>query len=160
MKGFRTVKLMTSLAWLCLAAMLSSCAQQSSGRPKTGAELEQALSGKSPKEKAEFIFEDYNCKGCHTLSKEGKFGFTSWGSQLRQQSEGCVALLTAMNVMIHVPEVERTPDEQRKYAHFQEYGCAFCHQVTPGRMGLTEIGAKLDSFHLSCPEVQQILNQH
>ena len=159
MKGFRTVKLIATLAWVCLVAVLFSCSQQSSRRPKTEAELEQALSGKGPKEMAEFVFADYNCNSCHTLGKEGKFGFTSRGSQLRQQSEGCVALLTAMNVMIHVPEGERTPDEQRKYAHFQDYGCAFCHQVTPGRMGLTGIGAKLDAFHLSCPQVQQLLSQ-
>ncbi len=145
-----------ALACACLIVTISSCHKQSS-RSTTLAEF--AATGKSPHEMAEFVFGNYKCSSCHTLSKEGKFGFTSWGAQLRQQSEGCVALLTAMNVMIHVPEEQRTSEERRKYAHFQEYGCAVCHQVTPGKMGLSETGEKLASLHLSCPEVQQILNQ-
>ena len=152
----RKIKLIV-LACACLiVSTASSCSRQAS-QPKTLAEF--VATGKSPHETAQFVFENYECKSCHTLSKEGKFGFTSWGSQLRQQSEGCVALLTAMNVMIHVPETDWTSEERRKHAHFQEYGCTVCHQVTPGKMGLTETGEKLASLHLSCVEVQQILNQ-
>jgi len=156
MEKLRTGKLIV-LACACLIiATASSCSRKAS-RAQTLAEF--AATGKSPHETAQFVFENYECKSCHTLSKEGKFGFTSWGSQLRQQSEGCVALLTAMNVMIHVPETDWTSEERRKHAHFQEYGCTVCHQVTPGKMGLTETGEKLASLHLSCVEVQQILNQ-
>jgi cytochrome c2 len=141
------------LVCLCLAVTVVGCSRQ----PTTLAEF--VTSDKSPQETAEFVFANNKCNDCHTLGKEGKFGFTSWGAQLRQQSEGCVALLTAMNVMTNVPEQQRTSDEQRKFAHFQDYGCAVCHKVTPGKMGLTETGTKLASLHLSCPEVQSILTQ-
>jgi len=151
-----TIKLIVFACACLIVATVIACHKQAT-QPKTLSEF--AAAGKSPHEMAEFVFENYKCEGCHTLSKEGKFGFTSWGGQLRQQSEGCVALLTAMNVMIHEPETDWTSEEQRKHAHFQEYGCAVCHQVTPGKMGLTETGGQLASLHLSCPEVQQILNQ-
>lgn len=146
------------LACLCLIATLQSCSKPAS-QPPTEAELEKYVADKTPHQVAKFVFENYGCNSCHLPGKDGKFGFTERGKQLRKQFEGCVALLTAMNVMIHVPEAQWTAEERLRHAHFQEYGCAFCHQVTPGRMGLTKTGIKLASLHASCSEVQQILSK-
>jgi cytochrome c2 len=120
---------------------------------------EQAVAGKSPHEVAGYVFATYDCNSCHTLGKEGKFGFTARGEQLRSNSEGCVSLLTSMSVIAHVNESDRTAEQKVKAAHFNEYGCTMCHQVTPGHLGLTETGGKLASLHMSCSEVQRLLNQ-
>jgi len=114
---------------------------------------------KSPQEIAHFVYTNYKCDGCHTLSGEGKFGYTSRGEQLKQQSEGCVSLLTSMSVLAHITESDRKPEQRVKAAHFKDYGCTACHTVEPGHMGLTQIGQKLSSLHMSCSEVQQILNR-
>jgi hypothetical protein len=34
-----------------------------------------------------------------------------------------------------------------------------CHQITPGKMGLTETGSKLSSLHMGCVEVEKLLSQ-
>ncbi len=142
---------------ISLAASLVCCSRQGSPLPKSSSAFDP--SGKSPQELARFVFDNYGCNGCHTLTGQGKFGFTERGNQLRQNFEGCISLLTSMNVLVHVPEAQWTAEERGKHAHFQEYGCMFCHQVSPGRMGLTEMGKKLVSLHLSCGEVQKVLNQ-
>jgi hypothetical protein len=108
---------------------------------------------------AQYVFTTYDCNSCHTLGNEGKFGFTARGEQLRGNSEGCVSLLTSMSVIAHVDEPNRTQEQKVKAAHFNEYGCTMCHQVKPGQLGLTETGGKLASLHMSCSEVQSILNQ-
>lgn len=156
MKQQRKNKSWIALACAFLIASAISCNRQAS-QPKTVAEMVAA--GKSSHELAEFVFETENCKNCHTLGKDGKFGFTSWGAQIRQKSEGCISLLTAMNGMINVPEDQLTSEERIKKAHFKEYGCESCHQITPGKMGLTELGEQLSSLHLGCVEVQSALNQ-
>jgi len=149
--------ILCAFACLSLAANLASCSRHGSQPPKSSSALDP--SGKSPQELAWFVFENHGCNGCHTLTGQGKFGFTERGNQLRQNFEGCISLLTSMNVLVHVPEAQWTAEERHKHAHFQEYGCTFCHQVSPGRMGLTETGKKLVSLHLSCSDVQRVLNQ-
>lgn len=120
---------------------------------------EAALAGMNSHEVANYVFRNYDCNNCHTLSDGGKFGFTGRGQQIRNNSEGCVSLLTSMSVIAHIEEPNRTPEQKEKAAHFNEYGCTMCHQVSPGRLGLTETGGKLTSLHMSCSEVQRILNQ-
>lgn len=160
MKRLKTARL-TLLACICLGAMLVSCSEQPDSTPRalTLAEFEQATSGKSPLEVAKFVFENNNCNSCHKLGKEGRFGFTRRGEQARQQSEGCIAMLTGMMQMVYVSEAERTPGQRQRAARFQEFGCTFCHKVSPGRMGLTDIGKKLASLHMSCSVWQRILNR-
>ncbi len=147
-----------TLACICLTAALVSC---SSPRPSQSQQplAELDLPGKSSREIAEFVFDRYKCNGCHTLGKAGRLGFTERGKQVGKNFEGCSSLLTAMNVIVHVREENRTAEEKRKAAHFQEFGCAVCHQITPGRMGLTEVGSKLASLHMACPDVQRILSE-
>lgn len=149
---------MGALTCICLTAALISCSSpRSSPPPKTLAEFD--TSGKSSQEIAEFVFEHYGCNGCHTLGRAARLGFTERGKEVGKNFEGCISLLTAMNVIVHVREENRTAEEKRKAAHFQEFGCAACHQITPGRMGLTEVGSKLASLHMTCTDVQRILSQ-
>ncbi len=146
------------LVCICLTAALISCTSpRSSTPPKPLAELD--ASGKSPQELAGYVFEHYGCNSCHTLGSAGKLGFTGRGKEVGKNFEGCISLLTAMNVIVHVPEEGRSAEEKRKAAHFQEFGCAACHQITPGKMGLTEVGSKLASLHMACTDVQRILSQ-
>ena len=147
--------------WIALVcglfvATAISCSRQAS-QPTTVAGMIAA--GKSSDELAHFVFENHDCKNCHTLGKDGKFGFNAWGGQIRQKSEGCVALLTAMNGMVNTPEQQLSSEERIKKAHFKEYGCETCHQITPGKMGLTEVGEQLRTAHLGCVEVQDVLNK-
>ena len=153
------IKWIKVIAVACFTGCLiiaAACGKKEPPGPKTLAEYD--TTGKSPQEIAQFVFTNYECGGCHTLS-DGKFGYTERGQQIRNQSEGCVSLLTSMNVIAQVKESDRTPEHKKKAAHFEEYGCAMCHKITPGAMGLTEAGAKLESLHLGCVEVEKILNE-
>ena len=64
-----------------------------------------------------------------------------------------------MNVIAEVKEENRSAEDKRKAARFQEFGCTTCHQITPGKLGLTEVGSKLASLHMACTDVQKILSQ-
>ena len=84
-------------------------------------------------------------------------GFTDRGKQVGKNFEGCVRLLTAMNVIAQVEEKNRTAEDKQRAARFEEYGCSTCHQITPGKLGLTEYGRKLASLHLACTDVERIV---
>jgi len=116
------------------------------------------LASKSPEELTAYIFEHHGCNGCHTLGKDGKLGFTDRGKEVGKNFEGCIRMLTAMNVIAQVKEESRTPEERERAAKFVQFGCTACHQITPGKLGLTTYGAKLKSLHMACTEVQQILS--
>lgn len=113
--------------------------------------------GKTPEQLSAYIFENHGCKNCHTMGKGGKLGFTERGKQVGKNFEGCISLLTSMNVIAQVNEENRTAEEKDKAVRFQDFGCTTCHQITPGKLGLTEYGTKLKSMHLACTEVQQLL---
>jgi hypothetical protein len=164
-----TTKLITVACFLSVVALVScsksveqskvSAPADSKPAPSSRTLDDRAVAGKNPHEVAQYVFTTYDCNSCHTLGNEGKFGFTARGEQLRGNSEGCVSLLTSMSVIAHVDEPNRTQEQKVKAAHFNEYGCTMCHQVKPGQLGLTETGGKLASLHMSCSEVQSILNQ-
>lgn len=168
----RTQRAAKLVAVACFLAVVvfAACSQrqeQSKASPpadtapaKTSRTLdEHAVAGKSTQEVANYVFASYDCNSCHTLGGDGKFGYTARGEQIRGNSEGCVAMLTSMSVIAQVDETNRTPEQKQKAAHFNEYGCTMCHQVTPGHLGLTETGGKLASLHMSCSEVERILTQ-
>jgi cytochrome c2 len=115
------------------------------------------MSGKTPDELAAYVFERHRCNTCHTLGQGGKLGFTDRGKEVSKNFEGCISLLTSMNVIAQVKAANRTAEEKQKAARFQEFGCATCHQITPGKMGLTEYGKKLKSLHMACTDVETIL---
>ena len=143
---------------VALLCVLVSCSQRSDPPPATLAELEQVTAAKSAHEIATFIFDNYGCKNCHTTASGGKFGYTALGEQLRNKSEGCIALLTTVSRVATLPERDRTPEHKEKLAHFSDYGCTACHRISFGSVGLTEVGAKLQTMHLACTDVQKILN--
>ncbi len=117
------------------------------------------MSKMSSDELAHYVFEHHGCNNCHTLGASGKLGFTERGKQVGKGFEGCISLLTSMNVIAQVKSVDRTAEEKQKAARFKEFGCTTCHQITPGKLGLTSYGTKLKSLHLACTDVEKILAQ-
>jgi hypothetical protein len=115
------------------------------------------LSGKTPDELAAYLFEHHGCNSCHTLGQGGKLGFTDRGKEVGKNFDGCISLLTSMNVIAQTKAANRTAEEKQKAARFKEFGCTTCHQIVPGKLGLTEYGKKLKSMHMACTDVEKIL---
>lgn len=113
--------------------------------------------GRSPRELGQYVFDTHGCKDCHTVGKEGKLGFTARGTEKAKGFEGCISTLKAMTVIAKVPESQRSVTQRRRAQRFEEFGCATCHQLTPGQVSLTELGAKLARLHLGCVDVQKVL---
>ena len=139
---------------LCVAG----CSQRPDAPPATLAELENVTEAKSAHEIAMYIFDNYGCKNCHTVASGGKFGYTAMGVQLKNKSEGCISMLTAVNRIATLPEASRTSEHNEKLAHFKDYGCTACHRISFGSVDLTEVGVKLQTMHLACTDVQKVLN--
>jgi cytochrome c2 len=113
--------------------------------------------GKSQRELARYLFDTHGCKDCHTIGEQGKLGFTKKGEQRVEGFEGCISTLKAMSIIAKVPEDQRSATQRRRAERFNEFGCATCHKVSPGKMGLTEVGAKLAHLHLGCVDVEKVL---
>ena len=123
-------------------------------------ELSEAeMSHMSSDELAKYVFEHHGCGSCHTMGSNGKLGYTERGKQVGKGFIGCVSLLTSMNLIAQVEPANRTPDEKAKAVKFREFGCTTCHQIIPGKMGLTSYGTRLKSFHMACTDVERILSQ-
>ena len=136
-------------------ASQSQAQGQSSPAPKSHGGDD--MTGKTPDELAAYVFERHRCNTCHTLGRGGKLGFTDRGKEVGKNFEGCISLLTSMNVIAQVKPANRTAEEKEKAARFQEFGCTTCHKITPGKLGLTEYGVKLKSLHMACTDVEKIL---
>lgn len=91
------------------------------------------------------------------MGSEGRLGFTVKGKQRAQGFEGCISTLKAMSVIVKVPEDQRSATQRRRVQRFEEFGCATCHKLTPGKMALTEVGAKLAHLHLGCVDVEKLI---
>jgi hypothetical protein len=113
--------------------------------------------GKSPRELAQYLFDTHGCKGCHTIGHDGKLGFTQKGEERAKGFEGCISTLKAMSIIAKVPEDQRSATQRRREERFKEFGCATCHKISPAKMGLTEMGAKLAHLHLGCVEVEKLV---
>lgn len=137
---------------LLIGTLLSvdSLAQESSSLDK------MIAAGKNQRELAKYVFDTHGCASCHTLGQNGKLGFTERGKERAKGFEGCISMLTAMNLIAQVPDANRTPDQRHKAARFQEFGCTTCHRITPGKMGLSELGTKLSHLHLGCVDVEKL----
>jgi len=130
-------------------------AQQKQDPKTTIATLDKmSAAGKSQKELAQYVFDNHGCKSCHTAGENGKLGFTARGKQLGNGFEGCIRTLTAMNVIAQVAASQRSADQKKTAQRFDEFGCTLCHQIVPGKMGLTQLGAKLTGMHLGCVDVE------
>jgi hypothetical protein len=137
----------------CLLAAESRGQAQPASSAKSGSEIARMR----PNDLAKTVFETHGCKNCHTLENNGKFGLTERGKEVGKGFEGCIAMLTSMNVIAQVKEENRTAEEKQRAARFREFGCTECHQIVPGKMGLTKEGAQLKSLHLTCPDVEKLL---
>jgi len=161
----RTAAIWLGTASLVLCAVLLFSQSKPSSQPQSSTSAspntltDAQMSKMSSDELAHYVFEHHGCNNCHTLGASGKLGFTERGKQVGKGFEGCISLLTSMNVIAQVKSVDRTAEEKQKAARFQEFGCTTCHQITPGKLGLTSYGTKLKSLHLACTEVEQILAQ-
>jgi cytochrome c551/c552 len=147
-------------AVLAAALVVAPCSQawQRANPKNTATALDKmAAAGKSQREMAQYVFDQHGCTGCHTAGQDGKLGFTEKGKQLSSGFEGCVRSLTAMNLIAQVPENQRSADQKKTAQRFGEFGCTTCHQIIPGKMGLTELGTKLTHLHLGCVEVEKSL---
>ena len=113
--------------------------------------------GKSPRELAEHLFNTHGCKTCHTAGKDGKLGFTKKGEERAQGFVGCISTLKAMTVIARVPVDQRSATQRQRAQRFEEFGCATCHKVSDGKIGLTTVGAKLAHLHLGCVDVEKLL---
>lgn len=119
---------------------------------------DEQMARMSSNELAHYVFEHHGCAGCHTLGANGKLGFTDRGKQVGKGFEGCIALLTSMSSIVQTKENDRNTTQKEKAARFQEFGCTSCHQVTPGKLGLTSYGGKLKSLHMACTDVEKTLS--
>jgi cytochrome c2 len=136
----------------------SAAAQTRPAPQQTGATLDRMIAArKSQQELAQYVFDTHGCKSCHTIGQDGKLGFTAKGKERAQGFEGCIRMLTAMTVIVQVPADKRSPQQRQKAERFQEFGCTACHQLTPGKLGLTEVGAKLAHLHLGCVDVEKFV---
>lgn len=113
--------------------------------------------GKSQRELAQYLFDTHGCKNCHTLGHDGKLGFTQKGQERAQGFVGCISTLKAMSIIAKVPEDKRSATQRLRAQRFEEFGCTACHQVAQGKVGLTEVGAKLAHLHLGCVDVEKLL---
>ena len=164
-----TVTCLVIWAVFSLASMFS----QSTPTSQTTLPLKASSSGSSTKtltdaqmsqmstdDLAKYVFQQHGCKNCHTLGKAGKLGLTERGMEVGKNYEGCVSLLTSMNLIAQLKDGKRSSADKKTAARFQEFGCTTCHQiVTSGRMGLTSYGAKLKSMHMACTDVEKLLSQ-
>ena len=158
------------LARLSLGCALVICSSPQSLRTNASPGSAQPASSKkelsaaemshmSPNDLAKYIFEHHGCGSCHTMGANGKLGYTERGKQVSKGFLGCVNLLTSMNLIAQVEPANRTPDEKEKAVKFREFGCTTCHQIVPGKLGLTNYGTRLKSFHMACTDVERILSQ-
>ena len=132
-------------------------ASQPSAAATSAALDRMTASGKTDREKAQYVFDTHGCKNCHTAGEGGKLGMTEQGKELAHGFEGCIPMLTAMNVIAQVDPSQRSAGQKQKAARFQEFGCTFCHQITPGKMGLSVVGTKLKHMKLGCVEVESLV---
>jgi cytochrome c551/c552 len=132
--------------------------QRSPQQQKDMATLDRmTAAGKSQREIAQYVFDTHGCKSCHVAGQDGKLGFTARGREVAKGFEGCISMLSAMNLIAQVSNHQRTPEQRNSAARFEAFGCTLCHQITPGKMGLTEAGAKLSHMHLGCVQIEQQL---
>ena len=138
------------------AALAQATKSQTSAQASSATLDRMVAAGKSQQELATYVFDTHGCKSCHTIGHDGKLGFTEKGKERAQGFEGCIRMLTAMTVVVQLPENKRSPQQRQKAEHFEEFGCTTCHQLSPGKLGLTEVGAKLEHLHLGCVDIEKL----
>jgi len=115
---------MRSLGWGVFAVIFAMAGWRAlRGQPSaqsTAATLDRMTAGgKSRQELAQYVFDTHGCKSCHTAGQNSKLGFTERGRQIAKGFEGCIALLSAMDLIAQVPEERRSLQQQQKAARFE-----------------------------------------
>jgi cytochrome c551/c552 len=142
---------------IALLAIATTAVGQLQTSASSAALDKMVAAGKSQRELAKYVFDNHGCKNCHTVGRDGKLGFTAKGEQRAKGFEGCINMLTAMTVIVQVPDDHRSAQQRQKAQRFEEFGCTTCHRITPGKLDLTEIGAKLTHLHLGCVDVEKLV---
>ncbi len=62
-------------------------------------------------------------------------------------------MLAEMNLVALVDPAQRSQQQRQIAARFNDFGCGFCHKITPGKLGLSEIASRLGNLHLKCVAV-------
>jgi hypothetical protein len=146
------------LAGILFGLSQTAVAQTQPSPRQTAAALDRMIAAhKSQQELAQYVFDTHGCKKCHTMGSNGKLGFTEVGKQRAQGFEGCISMLTAMTVIVQIPVDQRSAQQCQKAQRFEEFGCTSCHKITPGKLDLTEVGAKLTHLHLGCVDVEKLV---
>jgi len=145
---------MKRIAFLFLAVASLVLAQKSQD---ASAALDRMIAdGKTPQELAKYVFDAHGCKSCHTIGHDGKLGYTERGKERAKGFEGCINMLTSMTVIVQLSDEKRTSEQRERAAKFKEFGCTACHQLSPAKLELTEVGAKLKHLHLGCVDVEKL----
>src|SRR5579864_8940504 len=154
----RIFLLLASAATMIVVAQQSHDTKEAqSSAQASNAGLDRMIAdGKSPQELARYVFDTHGCKSCHTIGHEGKLGYTRKGQEHAKGFEGCINMLTAMTVIVQVPDEKRSLRQREKALRFEEFGCTACHKLTPGKLGLTEVGAKLQHLHVGCVDIEKL----
>ena len=154
MKGL-SILLVTSVAMVAQPRQ-DAPKKQASTQDSSAVLDHMVAAGKSPHDLALYMFETHGCKSCHTIGEGGKLGYTEKGKQRAAGFEGCISMLTAMTVIVQVPDDKRSSQQRQRAARFEEFGCTSCHRLTPGKLSLTEVGAKLQHLHLGCVDIEKL----
>ncbi|MBI4444886.1 MAG: hypothetical protein HY645_03155 [Acidobacteria bacterium] len=156
----KSKKLVWFLPIILLVAAVSFWIYQRNKEPNPETALiDFDVSGKTSEEIAVWIYENYNCSGCHGFTDAGAFGLTARGQELAKDFEGCVGMLTSVTESLNIPQSEWTDQHRKVRKNFVTFGCSVCHQLGQNRVGLTKVGAKAASLHMSCPEVANLLRK-
>ena len=145
----------SSSTLLTLSAASPGPAQTSSKKELSEAEMSHMSSAQL----ATYVFDHHGCASCHTMGANGKLGFTERGKEVGKGFIGWISLLTSMNMIAQVEPANRTAEEKQKAVKFTEFGCTTCHQIMPGKLGLTSYGTRLKAFHMACTDVEKIVSQ-
>jgi hypothetical protein len=65
--------------------------------------------------------------------KKASSGYTEKDRERAKGFEGCINMLTAMTVIVQVPDEKRSSQQREKALRFKEFGCTACHKLTPGK---------------------------
>ncbi len=149
--------------WLALAGaaavILAAPLARAQSQPtpgQTAAALDRMVAEhRGQQELAQYVFSTHGCQKCHTAGVDGKLGFTDRGKQATGNFEGCIRMLTDMSVIAQMSESRRSEAQKQKAARFEEFGCTFCHKISPGKLELTEVGTKLTHLHLGCVDIEK-----
>ena len=104
------VKLFLALGPIFCGAVIP--AQQTAASPHNDAATldKMKADGKSQREIAQYVFDTHGCKSCHVAGQDGKLGLTAKGRESGKGFEGCISMLSAMNLIAQVTNAQRTPD--------------------------------------------------